>query len=73
MKDSQAWYDHINSKKHNQLMGMTMMVERVSVDRVKEKLASLKRKAETPVTSIEDITRRIEEREKEEQEKKSKR
>ena len=54
-------------------MGMTMMVERVSVDRVKEKLASLKRKAETPVTSIEDITRRIEEREKEEQEKKSKR
>ena len=33
----------------------------------------LKRKAETPVTSIEDITRRIEEKEKEEEDKKSKR
>lgn len=73
MKDSQAWYDHINSKKHNQLMGMTMMVERVSVDKVKDRLANLKRKADVPLTSIEDITRRIEEKEKEEQEKKTKR
>ena len=50
-----------------------MMVERVSVDKVKDRLANLKRKADVPLTSIEDITRRIEEKEKEEQEKKTKR
>jgi hypothetical protein len=37
------------------------MVERVSVDRVKAKLAGLKRKAEQPAETIEDITRRLEE------------
>lgn len=44
LKDSNAWFDHINGKKHNQMLGMTMVVERVTVDRVKEKLAGLKRK-----------------------------
>ena len=43
MKDSQAWYDHINGKKHNQMLGMSMVVEKVSVDRVKARLAGLKR------------------------------
>jgi hypothetical protein len=42
-------------------MGMSMIVERVSVDKVKARLQNLKRKNETPVTTIEDITRRIEE------------
>ena len=42
LKDSQAWYDHINGKKHNQMLGMSMIVEKVSVDRVKAKLESLK-------------------------------
>ena len=41
MKDSQAWYDHINGKKHNQMLGMSMVVEKVSVDRVKARLAGL--------------------------------
>ena len=41
LKDSQAWFDHINGKKHNQLLGMSMVVEKVSVDRVKAKLALL--------------------------------
>lgn len=45
LKDSNAWYDHINGKKHNQMLGMSMVVERVSIDRVKAKLAGLKRKA----------------------------
>ena len=42
LKDSQAWYDHINGKKHNQILGMSMIVEKVSVDKVKAKLESLK-------------------------------
>ena len=74
LKDSNAWYDHINGKKHNQMLGMSMVVERVSVDRVKEKLAGLKRQkmmeasAVTNAHTIEEIQRRIEEKEKEEEE-----
>ncbi len=38
------------------MLGMTMVVERVTVDRVKEKLAGLKRKPlEQAVDSIEEI------------------
>ena len=44
LKDSQAYIDHINSKNHYKAMGMSMVVERVGVDRVKERLAGLKRK-----------------------------
>ena len=56
LKDSNAWYDHINGKKHNQMLGMSMVVERVGVDKVKAKLAGLKRnREEKEVESIEDI------------------
>ncbi|KAF8822758.1 hypothetical protein IE077_004420 [Cardiosporidium cionae] len=41
IKDSQAYLDHINGKKHNRLLGMTMRVEHVSVDTVKKKLHQL--------------------------------
>lgn len=47
LKDSASWYDHINGKKHNQMLGMSMVVERVGLDRIKEKLAGLKRKSAT--------------------------
>ncbi len=48
LKDSTAWYDHINGKKHNRLKGMSMIVERVDVDRVRAKLDSLKKKTPEP-------------------------
>ena len=44
LKDSVAWFDHINGKRHNQLLGMSMVVEKVSIDRVKNKLALLAQK-----------------------------
>ena len=44
LKDSQAWFDHINGKKHNRMLGMSMVVENVGLDRVKARLAGLKRK-----------------------------
>ena len=73
LKDSYAWWDHINGKKHNQMLGMSMVVERVGVDRVRAKLAGLKRKAKEDedgnANTIEEIQRRIEEKEKEEEEK----
>jgi Zinc-finger double-stranded RNA-binding len=60
LKDSNAWYDHINGKKHNQMLGMSMVVERVGVDKVREKLAGLKRQkmldsAVTGADTIEEI------------------
>ncbi|CDW91783.1 zinc finger protein matrin [Stylonychia lemnae] len=73
LKDSNAWYDHINGKKHNQMLGMSMVVEKVGLDRVKAKLAGLKRKAVTTVESIEDIERRLDQQEQEEKDKKNKR
>ena len=41
------------------MLGMSMIVEKVGLDRVKAKLAGLKRKAVEPVESIEDIERRL--------------
>ena len=52
LKDSTAWYDHINGKKHNRLKGMSMVVERVDVDRVRAKLESLKNKNAPVNTSL---------------------
>lgn len=42
IKDSQAYLDHINGKRHNRLLGMTMRVERVGIDRVKQRLNRIK-------------------------------
>jgi len=69
--DSNSWYSHINGKKHNRLLGMNMKVEHSTLDKVKQKLAGVKRKAERPVESIEDIEKRLDEQEKAEKEKKS--
>jgi len=49
LQDNQAYLDHLNGKKHNQILGMNMKVEKVGVDKVREKLLSLKRKAEKPL------------------------
>lgn len=73
LKDSQGYLDHINGKKHNQMLGMSMQVERVGLDKVKARLAGLKRKCERPAESIEEIERRLDEQEREEKERKKKR
>lgn len=67
-KDSNAWIEHLNSKRHNRLQGMSMHVEKVGVDRIKAKLASLKRKPEQKVETVEEITKRIEMQEQKAQE-----
>ncbi len=41
-----AYLDHINGKKHQKALGFSMRVERVGVDRVKERLGALKRREE---------------------------
>ncbi|RGB30867.1 hypothetical protein C1646_656090 [Rhizophagus diaphanus] len=48
VKDSVNYLDHINGKKHQRNLGMSMKVERSTIDQVKNKLASLKKKEEAP-------------------------
>ena len=43
MKDSQSYVDHLNGKKHNRAMGMSMYVEKKGLDSVKRKLKELQK------------------------------
>lgn len=64
LQDNQAYLDHLNGKRHNQLLGMNMKVEKVGVDKVREKLLSLKRKSDIPLKTKSDINKNLEELEK---------
>eukprot|EP01067_Filipodium_phascolosomae_P008095 Filipodium_phascolosomae@DN6805_c0_g1_i1.p1 len=73
IKDSQAWLDHINGKKHNRMLGMSMRVERVGVEQVRNKLKALKRAGERSIhdsldVPVEDIESRLEELKRQEEE-----
>mmetsp|Transcript_3521 Transcript_3521/g.5759 ORF Transcript_3521/g.5759 Transcript_3521/m.5759 type:complete len:242 (-) Transcript_3521:67-792(-) len=68
LKDSATYLDHVNGRRHNRNLGMTMKVEKVGVDRIKEKLRSLKKEPEA--VEPEDIAARIEALEQEEELKK---
>ncbi|CAG8557183.1 10379_t:CDS:2 [Paraglomus occultum] len=46
VKDSVNYLDHINGKKHQRALGMSMKVERSTIDQVRSKLANLKAKKE---------------------------
>lgn len=46
VKDSINFLDHINGKKHQRNLGMSMKVERSSLDQVKERFSALKKKRE---------------------------
>jgi hypothetical protein len=61
LKDNQAYFDHFNGKRHNQLLGMNMRVEKVGLDKVKEKLLNMKRKAEQKMTTKKEMMKVAEE------------
>lgn len=46
VKDSINFLDHINGKKHQRNLGMSMKVERSSLDQVKERFNNNKKKME---------------------------
>ncbi len=46
VKDSINFLDHINGKKHQRNLGMSMKVERSSLDQVKARFAQNKKKSE---------------------------
>ena len=55
LKDNQAYLDHFNGKRHNQLLGMNMKVEKIGLDKVKEKLLNLKRQSEQKMSTKLDL------------------
>lgn len=76
LRDSASYLDHINGKWHNRALGMTMRVEKSSVDQVKRKLEEKKKEKEAsnPDDYLPDgIDRRILEREEAEEREKEER
>ncbi|KAJ1912402.1 U4/U6.U5 snRNP associated protein [Mycoemilia scoparia] len=69
VKDSVTYLDHINGKKHQRNLNMSMTVAKDSVDDIKSKLAALKKKKQQPKRDY-DFDEQVEENKlKEKQEK----
>jgi U4/U6.U5 tri-snRNP component SNU23 len=71
VKDSVNFLDHINGKKHQRALGMSMKVERSTIDQVRNKLAELKKKGTAPQEY--DLDARVEQLQKQEEEEKKRR
>jgi len=68
IKDSASYLEHVNGRRHNRNLGMNMKVEKVGVDRVKEKLKAMQK--EQAAIEPEDIAARLEALEQEAEDKK---
>jgi len=66
VKDSINFLDHINGKKHQRNLGMSMKVERSTVDQVRQRFEILKKKKEEKSKEY-DIVERIQEVKEEEE------
>merc|ERR1712098_903399 len=66
VKDSINFLDHINGKKHQRNLGMSMKIERSSLDQVKARFASNKRKMEEKMKDY-DFEERMKELKEEEE------
>merc|ERR1719209_1622609 len=69
VKDSINFLDHINGKKHQRNLGMSMKVERSSLDQVKQRFAKNKAKLEEKKVDYDFDQRMMELREEEEKQK----
>ncbi|KAF5199882.1 Zinc finger matrin-type protein [Thalictrum thalictroides] len=70
VKDSANYLDHINGKKHQRALGMSMRVERASLQQVQDRFENLKkRKTEVSFTE-QDLDDRILKQQQEEEERK---
>merc|ERR1712066_399516 len=68
LKDSSTYLEHVNGRRHNRNLGMNMKVEKIGVDRVKEKLKAMRKEPEA--VEVQDIAARIQAMEDEQEEKK---
>ncbi|KAE9615934.1 hypothetical protein Lal_00017706 [Lupinus albus] len=59
VKDSANYLDHINGKKHQRALGMSMRVERASLDQVRERFEVLKKRKDLGSFTEQDLDDRI--------------
>lgn len=70
VKDSANYLDHINGKKHQRALGMSMRVERASLDQVRERFELLKKRKPGGSFTEQDLDERILRQQQEEEERK---
>ncbi|XP_059648437.1 uncharacterized protein LOC132294553 [Cornus florida] len=70
VKDSANYLDHINGKKHQRALGMSMRVERASLEKVQERFEVLKKRKDTGSFTEQDFDERILKQQQEEEERK---
>ncbi|KAI5658591.1 hypothetical protein M9H77_27384 [Catharanthus roseus] len=73
VKDSANYLDHINGKKHQRALGMSMRVERASLEQVQERFERLKKRKDTVGFTEQDLDERILKQQQEEEERKRQR
>uniref|UniRef100_A0A1D1XTN5 Zinc finger matrin-type protein 2 n=1 Tax=Anthurium amnicola TaxID=1678845 RepID=A0A1D1XTN5_9ARAE len=73
VKDSANYLDHINGKKHQRALGMSMRVERASLQQVQERFEMLKKRKATSDFTEHDLDARILKQQQEEEERKKQR
>eukprot|EP00931_Biecheleriopsis_adriatica_P089624 TRINITY_DN63719_c0_g1_i1.p1 TRINITY_DN63719_c0_g1~~TRINITY_DN63719_c0_g1_i1.p1 ORF type:complete len:233 (-),score=85.10 TRINITY_DN63719_c0_g1_i1:74-772(-) len=69
IKDSASYLEHVNGRRHNRNLGMNMKVEKIGIDRVKDKLKAMQQKPDA-AAEPEDIAARLQALEEAEAEKK---
>ncbi|KAK8545962.1 hypothetical protein V6N13_067206 [Hibiscus sabdariffa] len=73
VKDSANYLDHINGKKHQRALGMSMRVERASLQQVQERFEQLKKRKAPGSFSEQDLDERIMKQQEEEEERRRQR
>lgn len=73
VKDSANYLDHINGKKHQRALGMSMRVERASLQQVQERFENLKKRKVPGSFTEQDFDERILKQQQEEEERKRQR
>ncbi|XP_073126830.1 uncharacterized protein [Henckelia pumila] len=70
VKDSANYLDHINGKKHQRALGMSMRAERATLEQVQQRFEVLKKRKDTGGFSEQDFDERILKQQQEEDERK---
>nr|XP_034584906.1 zinc finger matrin-type protein 2 isoform X2 [Setaria viridis] len=73
VKDSANYLDHINGKKHQRALGMSMRVERASLEQVQKRFEALKKRKDPSTFTEQDLDERIMKQQQEEEERKRQR
>ncbi|KAL2536935.1 U4/U6.U5 tri-snRNP component SNU23 [Forsythia ovata] len=70
VKDSANYLDHINGKKHQRALGMSMRSERATLEQVQQRFENLKKRKDTGGFTEQDFDERILKQQQEEEERK---